>query len=225
MLALSIILLLFCMYVPTWWVKLTMRRYAKPIPSLQGTGGELAVHLVERFQLKGVQVKQGEVNENYYNPENKEVVLEPSVYNEKSITAVAVAAHEVGHAIQFTRDEPVSHLRAKYMSKALMVRRVGETMLTMTPVLGFLLKSPIVMLGIVIIGLITLLSSVLMYFAILPEEYDASFNKALPILQEGYLAESQMPKAKSVLKAAAYTYVAAAIADVVSLWRWFRVLK
>lgn len=225
MLALSVILLLFCMYVPTWWVKLTMRRYAKPIPSLQGTGGELAVHLVERFQLQGVQVKQGGVNENYYNPENKEVVLEPSVYNEKSITAVAVAAHEVGHAIQFTRDEPVSHLRAKYMSKALMVRRVGETMLTMTPVLGFLLKSPIVMLGIVVIGLITLLSSVLMYFAILPEEYDASFNKALPILQEGYLADSQMPKAKSVLKAAAYTYVAAAIADVVSLWRWFRVLK
>lgn len=225
MLALSVILLLICMYLPSWWVKLTMRKYAKPMKELQGTGGELAQHLVERFQLQGVTVKLGEKNQNFYNPESKEVVLEPLVYKEKSITAVAVAAHEVGHAIQFSRNEPVSHLRERYMGKAIQVRRAGEIIITMTPVLGLLLKSPIVMLAIMVVGVITLLSSVLMYCAILPEEYDASFNKALPILQEGYLSELELPKARAVLKAAAYTYVAAAIAEVVSLWRWFRLMR
>lgn len=225
MLAISGIILLICMYLPSWWVKLTMSRHGKTIADLQGTGGELAEHLVQRFQLQGVKVLQGEKNQNFYNPETKEVVLEPSVYQQKSITAVAVAAHEVGHAIQFTRNEAVSLLRSRYMGKAIRIKRIGESLIALTPILGLLLKSPMLMLAIVIIGVITLLVSVLMYFAILPEEYDASFNKALPILQEGYLNEAQLPKAKAVLKAAAFTYVAGAIADVVSLWRWFRVLK
>ena len=76
-----------------------------------------------------------------------------------------------------------------------------------------------------LVGVLTMLASVLMYVAILPEEYDASFNKALPILHEGYLPSEYMPKARQVLKACALTYVAGALVDVLNLWRWLRFFK
>jgi Zn-dependent membrane protease YugP len=75
------------------------------------------------------------------------------------------------------------------------------------------------------IGVVTMLSSAAMYVAILPEEYDASFNKALPILEAGYVPEQHIPAVRQVLRAAAYTYVAGALADVLSLWRWLRVFR
>ena len=64
-----------------------------------------------------------------------------------------------------------------------------------------------------------------MYVAILPEEYDASFKKALPILEEGYIPEGNMPAVRQVLQACALTYVAGALTDVLNLWRWFRILR
>jgi Zn-dependent membrane protease YugP len=59
----------------------------------------------------------------------------------------------------------------------------------------------------------------------LPEEYDASFNKALPILEEGYIPKEHMPAVRQVLKACAYTYVAGALADVLRLWRWLTLMR
>ncbi|MGJ8664596.1 MAG: zinc metallopeptidase, partial [Marinicella sp.] len=70
-----------------------------------------------------------------------------------------------------------------------------------------------------------MLVSVMMHMAVLPEEYDASFNKAMPILSEGYINEEQLPKVKQILKACALTYVAAAMADILNLWRWIRVIR
>ena len=64
-----------------------------------------------------------------------------------------------------------------------------------------------------------------MYVAILPEEFDASFNKALPILSEGYINEEQLPIVRQILRACALTYVAASLADILSLWRWVYLIK
>ena len=67
--------------------------------------------------------------------------------------------------------------------------------------------------------------SVLMYVAILPEEYDASFNKALPILSKGYITQEQLPVVRKILKACALTYVAGSLADIIRLWRWIAVIR
>lgn len=75
-------------------------------------------------------------------------------------------------------------------------------------------------------GLLAMLSSVLIQFIILPMEWDASFNKAMPILVKGgYLREHQYEAANSVLKAAAFTYVAAALLDILRLGRWLVILR
>lgn len=218
-------LLIIAIYAPFLWVRFVLWRHSKEITAMPGTGGELAQHFVERFKLEGVTVEEGEPDRDHYNPEEKRVSLSPKVYHGKSLTAVAVAAHEIGHAIQFCRQEPVSQLRDKYLGKAFRIKQIGAIILMTIPVVTAIFKAPQIIILAAVIGIITMLASVLMYVAILPEEYDASFNKALPILQEGYVPQENMPAVRQVLRACALTYVAAALADVLSLWRWIKVFR
>lgn len=219
------LLLVMVIYGPTLWVHYVLRRYSKQVETMPGTGAELAEHLVQRFELEGVKVQKGEPGQDFYSPADKVVSLSPDHYDGKSLTAVAVAAHEVGHAIQFCRREPVSQLREKYLGRAFQIRRVGTIILISIPVITAVARSPAVMGLLALVGVVTMLASVAMYVAILPEEYDASFNKALPILEEGYIPEEDIPTVKRILKACALTYVAAALANVFSLWRWLRFLR
>ena len=220
-----ILLILLMVFGPSLWVRYVLRKHQKHIESLDGTGSELAQHLIERFKLTGVQVIKGKVNEDHYDPQNQVVCLSPEVYDGQSLTAVAVAAHEVGHAIQFYNKEPVSLLREKYLSKAHAIRQFGIMFLMASPLIGLLFRIPHLAILTLVIGVITMLVSVLMYVAILPEEFDASFNKALPILSEGYITEEQLPVVRQILKACALTYVAASLASILNLWRWVRLLR
>ncbi|MFC1685115.1 zinc metallopeptidase [Pseudomonadota bacterium] len=224
--AIAAIGLILLIYAPNLWVRYTLKRYSRAINEMPGTGGELATHLVKRFGLEGVKVETTEPMKDHFHPGDNAVRLSPDIFNGKSLTAVAVAAHEVGHAIQFNREEPVSQLRGRYLNKAYMIQRVGAGILMLIPVITIIFRVPHAALLTAAIGIITMLASVLMYVAILPEEFDASFNKALPILVEGeYIDESQIKSVRRILKACAYTYVAAALADILRLWRWLAIMR
>lgn len=223
--ALLVILFLLLIYGPGLWVRFVIARHNSPIDRMPGTGAELAKHLIERFKLEGVTVKKTTANQDFYSPEEKMVGLSPEVFDGKSISAIAIAAHEVGHAIQYAKQEPVSRLRSRYTTLAVNAQRFGILILSLTPLLGVLAKAPALMMFTIAAGIAAMLGSVALYAMILPEEYDASFNKALPILNEGYLPPEFMPAARQVLKAAAFTYVAAALANTLSIWRWIAVLR
>ena len=218
-------LFVFLIYAPQLWVKYILKKHHKPLDGMPGTGGELALHLIKRYKLDGVTVVQGRVDEDHYDPDKQVVCLSPEVHQGKSLSAVAVAAHEVGHAIQFYNDEPVSHLRKKYLKKAHMIQHYGVYILMSMPLVGLVFRVPHLVLFTALVGIFTMLASVIMYMAILPEEYDASFNKALPILEEGYLPKEYLPAVRQVLKACAYTYVAASLADILNIWRWIRIIR
>lgn len=213
-------------YGPQIWVKYVLKKNSGELPQLNGTGGELAVHLLKRFKLEEVKVEASGPGQDHYDPENNAVRLSPEYLNGKSLTAVAVAAHEVGHAIQFNRKEPVSHLREHYLGHAIVIRKAGTIILMLSPVVFAIFPVPHAFLITALVGLMTMLTSVAMYMAILPEEWDASFNKALPILVDGdYVNENQIKAVRSVLRACALTYVAAALSDILSLWRWLLILR
>ena len=218
-------LLLVVIYGPTLWVRFVLWRYSRETYGIVGSGGELAQHLIEKYDLTDTTVTVGAPGNNHYNPQEKIVALSPDIYHGKTLTAVTVAAHEIGHAIQFNKKEPVSQLREKYMPKAQQVQRIGSIILMSIPIVTIILRAPVLILLTAAIGIITMLASVLMYVAILPEEYDASFRKALPILQQGYIPAKQMPAAQRILRACAFTYIASALADVLRLWRWARILR
>ena len=94
-LATGVLLVLALIFGPSLWVKLVMKRYSSQQPEMPGTGGELAKHLIERFSLKDVKVEVTELGD-HYDPIEKKVRLLPEHYDSKSLTAIAIAAHEVG---------------------------------------------------------------------------------------------------------------------------------
>jgi len=93
------ILLIAIIAGPNLWIKHVLQKYSKHLDAMPGTGGELAQHLIERYELQGVEVEKTEPGTDHYSPDEKRVRLSPNIFDGKSLTAVAVAAHEVGHAI------------------------------------------------------------------------------------------------------------------------------
>lgn len=219
-------LLAVLVYVPSIWVRHVMSRYSEEIADLPGTGGELARHLIERFELDGIGVEETGPLRDHFDPNARMVRLSPDNYHGKSLTAVAVAAHEVGHAIQFHRQEKIFELRKRYMPQAAALNRAGIAIMWCLPVVGLVLRSPFAIGAIIVLSLLLQLAGALTYLIVLPEEWDASFNKALPILKQGdYVKQQELPKVRRVLRAAAITYFAGALANVLNIARWLLVLR
>ena len=218
-------LIIFLIFGPQVWVRMTLKQFGGKRTDLPGTGGELAEHLVERFNLENVKVSQGVSGADYYDPEEKIISLSPEHYAGQSVAAVAVAAHEVSHAIQHKERHAGFMLRQKRIRLALMIERFSAMALMVTPFLFLLTRVPQSTLLTLFIGMLGMLASIWVQVMNLPVELDASFNKALPILAEGYLSDQDMPAARKVLKAAAYTYVAGALASLLNLGRWIAILR
>ncbi len=224
--AVIVIVILLIILAPQWWVRHVLAKHSRHLQGMPGTGEELARHLLEQYDLQKVKIEAAEEGADHYDPKDNTVRLSPSNMAGKSLTAIAVAAHEVGHAIQFNRDEPVSHLRKRYLNKAHQLQKVGISFLMLLPLIGAVVRVPHVIGLTAFIGVMTMLISVFIYLAILPEEWDASFNKALPMLDKGdYIPKQYLPAIKQILRACALTYVAAALADILRLWRWLALLK
>jgi len=94
------------------------------------------------------------------------------------------------------------------------------------PIVMALARTPHVLVFEVLAGVMILGMSMAMHAVTLPVEFDASFRRALPVLQAGdYIKKEDMPAARQILKAAAYTYVAAAAMSLLDVARWIRVLR
>jgi len=223
--ALGVILFAVAVFYPQLWVKQQMKRHGGERTDFPGTGGELAAHLIEHFQLEGVGVEQTDTAD-HYNPQTRKVCLLEENFSRPSLTAVAVAAHEVAHALQHHRGEKGFRLRQWLVGMTAVTDRIASVFFLAAPVLAVLARTPLAFFGLVGFGLVLLGIRIVVHLATLPVEYDASFNKALPILREGgYLREEDMKGARSVLKAAAFTYVAGALLSLVDLARWIRILR
>ncbi len=220
------LLLLLLIYLPSLWIRWIMKKHGDQIQDMPGTGGELARHLLQRFQLEGYVVEQADKMGDHFNPEDKAVRLSEANFNGKSLTAIAVAAHEVGHAIQHFRQERIFELRKKYIPLAIFFQKLGVMSLALLPFIAVLLKVPALMIGTIAASLVFQFIGALAYLIVLPEEWDASFNKALPILIEGeYIEPDQQQAVREVLKAAALTYFAAALASMLNIGRWLLILR
>jgi len=211
-------------FVPQWWVNYVMKRHGNTINALPGTGGELAQHLIDRYQLP-VTLETTEQGD-HYDPESKTVRLSPQYFDGKSLTAIAIAAHEVGHAIQDFQQDELLKLRGRMVTGSKQFEKIGAGVIFMAPLLSAFTHSPQLGLFIGLIGLLSIASSVVVHLISLPVEFDASFNKALPVLIEGhYVTKRDLLPIRQVLLAAALTYVAAALAGLLNVWRWIALLR
>jgi Zn-dependent membrane protease YugP len=221
----GIILVGAVIFVPQYWVKHVITKHGKERDDFPGTGGELAEHLIENLQLNNVKLERTEKGD-HYDPDAKMVRLMDAHHSGRSISAVVIAAHEIGHAIQDHRGERLLALRQRLAKFAAASDVVASVFFFAAPVLAILARTPAAFFALVAFGVSLLAVRILVHLVTLPVEYDASFNKALPILEEGgYLKPEDMPAARQVLKAAALTYVAGALMSLLDLARWIRILR
>lgn len=219
---LAIVALLFG---PGIWVRRVMARYAEPADRYTGTGAELARHLLDRSGLQSVKVEPTETGD-HYDPEAKAVRLSESNFGQRSLTAITVAAHEVGHAIQDAEGYRPLRYRTRLVRATQRAERLGAAILMVSPFLGALTRAPSLGILLFVGGLLTLGTSVLVHGITLPTEVNASFGRALPLLErERILKPVDRPHARRILTAAAMTYVAVSLMSLLNVARWIAILR
>ena len=143
----------------------------------------------------------------------------------KSLTAIAVAAHEVGHAVQHHQNDARLAARTKLIPIVTILGQLSVGVLTVVPIIGLLTRHPAPTLLIALIGLSGLLFRMLLHLVTLPTEWDASFGKALPLLSK---ADTYLQRRRELfvgcLAQLRTTYFAAALADAFNLFRWASLL-
>lgn len=202
------------------------KKYKIPENLFEGTGGELAKHLLEELKISDVAVEQGAPEQDHYDPVKKTICLSPDIYSGKSLTAITVAAHEVGHVMQHVSGYHFFRLRLSLVRVSHIAEKLGSAVIMAMPVIALVSRSPVVGGITFALGISGIALGTLVQLITLPVELDASFKRALPVLKTGqYITEQQSVHARVILKAAAYTYVANSLANLFNLYRWIRILK
>lgn len=210
---------------PQLWVRRVFAKYGTRREDFPGTGGELARHLLARFDMKEVKLEPTEGGD-HYDPLTKTVRLSPEVYEGRSLTAVTVAAHEVGHAIQDRKGFAPLVERTRLLRLAQGAQKAGAFIMLGVPVVAALTRTPAMGVLVLLAGMLTMGVATLVHVVTLPVEWDASFNRALPVLEQGgYVPAADLAGARQILTAAAFTYVAASLASLLNLWRWLALLR
>ena len=223
-----LVLLLAALFIiiigPGLWVGTVMRRYHFPRNRYRKTGGETARALLDSQGLNHVVAEPSERGD-HYDPIDKAVRLSPDNFNGSSLTALTVAAHEVGHAIQDATGFQPLRWRTRLVRWVQPIEKVGASLLMLTP-FAALTPARFVAIAGFLAGLAILGTGIVVHALTLPTEFDASFRRALPLIrQHAVLRKEDMPHARKLLSAAALTYVSGALQSLLNIARWWAILR
>ena len=200
-------------------VKSTYRKYAKVMSASGLTGAQAAEMILRRNGVLGVTVQHvaGELTD-HYDPARGVVNLSDATYNSTSVAAIGVAAHECGHVMQHETEYLPLKIRTALVPVANIGSNVGIWIVMLGLILG--LNDTLAMIGIYLFSF-----GVLFQLVTLPVAFDAS-RRALVMLQDyGILGQTEVQGSRSVLSAAAMTYVASAAASVLQLLRLLMIVN
>lgn len=193
-------------------VQSTFKKYSQ-MGTRQGLSGREAVEEIQRTSGVRVPIEtiQGSMTD-HFDPRSGVIRLSETVYNVRSIAAIGVAAHEMGHALQYAQGYQPIRVR----SAILPVTRIGSTLAPYLVVIGLLVSSlqALAYVGVAFFALATLFQLVT-----LPVEFNASARAIQALRDGGMMTEEELAGAKKVLSAAAMTYVAALFVSLMSLLR------
>ena len=194
-------------------VQTTYRRYKK-IPNRKGiTGYQVAREILDNEGLRDIAIYEVKGQLSYhYNPGKKTINLSTDIYHGTSIAALAVAAHECGHAIQYKE----KYIPISLRNAILPVANIGQYLGWIAIVLGLAIGHT----NIAWVGFLLMCGILFFQLVTLPVEFNAS-SRALGILNTYYLDDTEYIGAKKMLSAAAMTYVASMISTLMSMLRIF----
>lgn len=194
-------------------VKSTFNKYDQLMTEHQVTGRQAAEYILQQSGITNVRVEPvaGHLTD-HYDPRNKVLRLSESTYQNTSVSAVAVAAHECGHALQDAQDYKFMRVRAALVP----VVNLGSTIAMPLILIGFLMQ----IAGLIQLGILAFSLVLLFQLVTLPVEFDAS-RRAIEILGQGHIfTEAEVQPARKVLRAAGFTYVAASLSTLFQIVRF-----
>lgn len=193
-------------------VKSSFNRYLK-VRNYRGyTGSQVARAILDRNGLREVDIEHiGGHLSDHYDPRKKVLRLSSSVYNSSSIAAVSVAAHEAGHAIQHAN----RYLPLSLRNQIAPIASFSSQIVWPLVFVGFILDNT----GLIDIGIVLFLAAILFHVITLPVEFNASSRALEQLTSNGFITSEELKPAKSVLNAAALTYVAAMAVSIAQLFR------
>lgn len=192
----------------SWWVNHQLKKFQHVPSTTRITGYQMATGMLEYYGVKGVRVLPGAPGEDFFNPVDMTIKLGPESFNGSSITAMATACHEVGHACQHAQGYQPMKVRSALVPVANFTQNTWIFIL----LIGIFLN----MAGFVYLAIAFYAVAVLFQIVTLPVEFDAS-HRALVYMQTVGLPGGEIAGSKSVLTACALTYVAAALVSVIQL--------
>jgi len=191
-------------------VKSTFKKFSDVTISKGLSGAEVAQELLRRNNVRGVRVEPHEgFLSDHYDPSKRVVRLSPDVFHGRSISAVGVAAHECGHALQHAQGYRAMTLRQNLVGPA----NLGSNFSFIAVIGGYWLQ----MSGLIWLGILLFSAVVLFQLVTLPVEFNASSRARKHLLQDGVITDAEEKQVGSVLNAAALTYVAALITSILTL--------
>lgn len=201
--------------IPIWAqfkVKGAYSKYSKVATSSQMRGAEVARRILDTNGLYHVDVVEtrGHLTD-HYDPRSKTVRLSSANYHGYSVAAAAIAAHEVGHAIQDSQDYAALRIRHSLVP----VANIGSNLSWVFIMIGIFAQ----LSGMLLLGIIFMAAAVVFQLVTLPVEFNASNRAMDQVVSLGIIRNDEERETKKVLNAAALTYVAAAAVAVLELVR------
>ncbi|MBK7132079.1 MAG: zinc metallopeptidase [Bacteroidales bacterium] len=199
-------------WVVSWVLKSKFKKYSKILVDNGMSGRDVAERMLRDHGITDVRIEsvQGHLTD-HYNPVNKTINLSPEVYNGRSISAVAVAAHECGHAVQHATAYSWLTMRSKLVPAVSFSSKWVQWIL-LAGILLIQTFPALLLAGIALFALTTLFS-----FITLPVEINASQRALAWLTNAGVTSYQNHDKAQDALKWAAYTYVVAALGSLATL--------
>lgn len=201
-----------------WKVNIAFNKYSRVRGSRCMTGADAAYQLLKINGVNDVKIKRVSGNlTDHYNPKTKEICLSEGVFSSTSVAAIGIACHEAGHACQHAE----GYFPLKIRNAVIPATRIGSWLGVPLAVFGMLLYSD----TLIYIGLVLYAAVALFQLITLPVEFNASRRALNTIESNGFLDSNEYRGAKSVLSAAALTYVAALTSALAVLYRLIVVIS
>ena len=210
-------------FIPVFWVNYVFKKNDKILPNMPFNAYEFGEDIIKELKLKNVSIEKTSIVD-HYDLVEKKVRVHEDRFNRKSLTSISIICHEIGHAIQHAQNYSPLITRTKLVKNTQWINKLSMTIIY----IGFPLIFATGFLSLIklcaFIILLSTLIGVIIHLITLEVELDASFNRAFPIIKKK-IPEVYHNSCRSVLRAAAFTYVVGVFKNLISLRMIWTVLS
>ena len=209
--------------LPVVWLNYVFKKNDEILPNMPFNGIEFGNQLIKELELKDVSLEKTLIGD-HYDLDQRKVKVGEDRLKKKSLTSISIICHEIGHAIQHAENYTPLITRTKLVKNTLWINKIAFAVIYIgLPIIFATGHLPFIKVCILLI-LLSLFIGVVIHLVTLEVELDASFNKAMPIIQKK-IPEVYHDSCRSILRAAAFTYVVGVFKNLISLRMIWTVLS